>query len=261
MLSGRVRYKFVIGGHHKQRLPPKPAWLNKYNRAQLDADDWDLIEQIKNTGRIDVTCVWSWITTGYCFNYGGSSMRAAELRSREADRENSAWFNDDMLDYWEDKWYDDDWAAAGRDETARITKIERAELAAIRRIEREHQQKLSARRREEREEKRAQERVAWTEEMQAWRRDLGYAEEQARKRKQRWSAEEREWYEWEQERKADKLRTAMMDHEARQSLRRRQFRAVQSAKRSIRELERHVNRRNPRHSRHQRKDDRALEAA
>lgn len=120
----------------------------------LDATDHQLIDNIRRTGKIGCGGQWDELGSPYSANGPGEGMRAAEERSRKAQRANSAWFNDEMLQYWKEKWRRDDRVAA------KINK----EIEADR-----------ARWRDEYETRRA-------EEAQAMREHTAWVEEEAKKR-------------------------------------------------------------------------------
>lgn len=95
-----------------KHLPPLLVQMHTSGSAGertsfLDADDHHYIEQVRTRGSVNVagaTLSESYKPQRTSMEEYNGSMRGAEARSRNADRSRSVWFNDEMLDYWRNRW-------------------------------------------------------------------------------------------------------------------------------------------------------------
>jgi hypothetical protein len=94
----------------------------------LEATDPELIESIRNTGRIGCGSLCTEIGPDA---YGAPTfgMRKAEVRSRSAVRSKSAFFNDEMLDHWRAKWAAEDLTIAEFEANLKAAREKAAEVA------------------------------------------------------------------------------------------------------------------------------------
>ena len=134
----------------------------------LNADDSQFIENIRLKGRVEPGWGDEPNSGGYSGGNAFKGMSACERYCRDANRTNSAFFNDDMAEMWRAKeaFLSDRWA---EEEEGRATKWEagRVDREAIEEIKRQ--------------------------EMSAWEKDQAIILEKARQRRARWSKENKEW--------------------------------------------------------------------
>jgi hypothetical protein len=154
-----------------------PAWeLRRRDSPHLHPDEWDFIEKVRRTGRVEVGAL---ADVAAMDSYGNEfhSMRTAEARSVNADRSNSAFFNDEMMEYWHNKWAQDDAISARYAEIQRQENEKNRERYAQQAADREETRKV-----------REEEDRQWREEQRRLERNIMDQLAQQEKSNKEWEA-------------------------------------------------------------------------
>ena len=101
-------------------LPPLLVYMHTTGsagryRKYLDAEDREFIDQVRMRGRVDHHSMSDLYSSNrLAIEDATGDWRYAEERCREADRSHSTFFDEEMLEYWENRWAFEDNMAAER---------------------------------------------------------------------------------------------------------------------------------------------------